>query len=58
MTLGPHLSDPVGQTARMNDHTNEVKYSAGTTAGGETLWQTLAGCAVFWAGLLALWCML
>jgi hypothetical protein len=24
----------------------------------ESIWQTLAGCGLFWAGLLALWWML
>jgi len=28
------------------------------TSNHETIWQTLAGCGLFWAGLLALWWIL
>jgi hypothetical protein len=48
------LSDPPCHSAGMKTHLNGI----GETGSGESLWQTLAGCAVFGAALLALCCML
>ena len=53
-TLGPYLSDPPRDAVRMKKTSNEL--SAADSR--EAIWQTLAGCAVFGAGLLALCCML
>jgi hypothetical protein len=42
----------------MKDKSAKIQLPNRTGHITETIWQTLAGCAVFWAGFLALYWML
>jgi len=52
------LSDPTGQAARMKHNTCGANLNCNKPHNPETWWQTVVGCALFWAGLLTLWWVL
>ena len=56
--LGPYLSDRVCDTPGMNGKAFEEIQAGNGTIRQEPFWLTVAGCTLFWAGLLTLYWIL